>query len=132
MIPTSPILTSAVALCPKARYSVLGFPLNSLWKSPFSRSSFILVTKFILLYGHETCPLMLSSSSQAVSIFSYFKVLKLPWTIWRRRWDSNPCGPITTPNGLANRPLQPLEYFSVNGSAHGIRTRECHRERVMS
>ena len=32
--------------------------------------------------------------------------------IWRRRWDSNPCGPNTNPNGLANRPLQPLEYFS--------------------
>ena len=32
--------------------------------------------------------------------------------LWRRRWDSNPCGPYTNPNGLANRPLQPLEYFS--------------------
>ena len=32
--------------------------------------------------------------------------------MWRRRWDSNPCGPNTNPNGLANRPLQPLEYFS--------------------
>ena len=32
--------------------------------------------------------------------------------VWRRRWDSNPCGPKTNPNGLANRPLQPLEYFS--------------------
>ena len=32
--------------------------------------------------------------------------------IWRRRWDSNPCGPNMNPNGLANRPLQPLEYFS--------------------
>ena len=30
MIPTPPILTSAVALCPKARHNVLGFPLNSL------------------------------------------------------------------------------------------------------
>ena len=34
------------------------------------------------------------------------------WYKWRRRWDSNPCGPNTNPNGLANRPLQPLEYFS--------------------
>ena len=32
--------------------------------------------------------------------------------VWRRRWDSNPCGPKMNPNGLANRPLQPLEYFS--------------------
>ena len=35
-----------------------------------------------------------------------------PMSLWRRRWDSNPCGPKTNPNGLANRPLQPLEYFS--------------------
>ena len=50
---------------------------------------------------------------------------------WRRRWDSNPCGPIfPNPNGLANRPLQPLEYFSrLNlriitycGGEGGIRT----------
>ena len=34
------------------------------------------------------------------------------WYKWRRRWDSNPCGPKMNPNGLANRPLQPLEYFS--------------------
>ena len=36
----------------------------------------------------------------------------LAMSLWRRRWDSNPCGPKTNPNGLANRPLQPLEYFS--------------------
>lgn len=30
----------------------------------------------------------------------------------RRRWDSNPCYLLST-NGLANRPLKPLEYFSI-------------------
>ena len=39
---------------------------------------------------------------------------------WRRRWDSNPCGPFVNPNGLANRPLQPLEYFSTGFLAERV------------
>jgi hypothetical protein len=43
---------------------------------------------------------------------------------WWRRRDSNPRAAYLRPNGLANRPLQPLEYFSLykNGSAGRIRT----------
>jgi hypothetical protein len=33
-------------------------------------------------------------------------------THWRRRRDLNPRAAKTRPNGLANRPLQPLGYFS--------------------
>ncbi len=40
---------------------------------------------------------------------------------WRRRRDLNPRAVKERPNGLANRPLQPLGYFS-NGSAGRIRT----------
>ena len=42
---------------------------------------------------------------------------------WRRRRDSNSRGPDTNPNGLANRPLQPLEYFSKpQGLSHPRRS----------
>ena len=47
-----------------------------------------------------------------------------------------PMRPYTNPNGLANRPLQPLEYFSklnckskIDGGEGGIRTHglQCHK-----
>ncbi len=52
--------------------------------------------------------------------------------VWRRGRDSNPRGNFRPPNDLANRPLQPLGYLSIeqthctliryNGGRGGIRT----------
>ena len=48
-----------------------------------------------------------------------------PYIIVAEKMGFEPMRPLTNPNGLANRPLQPLEYFSrlmLLGGEGGIRT----------
>lgn len=66
MIPTPPILTSAVALCPKARYSVLGFPLNSLRKSHPSRGQL-----------YPCCQVYLTSRNHPICLYDLFFIERL-------------------------------------------------------